>query len=83
MASGTSPSTSVQDLTLLPAHTATERIQQGHLTVSELCEAFLARAKARSEIGAWTHLDASQVMQEAEKLDEIPLQNRKWTARRF
>lgn len=68
--------TALQELTDLPAHIATQRIQQGDLTVSELCEALLARVKTRLDIGAWTYLDEELVKQEAKKLDEKPLEAR-------
>lgn len=65
-----------EDLTNLPAYEATGRIRQGTLRVTELCKATLARVKARSDIGAWTHIDESLVMREAKRLDQQPIEER-------
>jgi Asp-tRNA(Asn)/Glu-tRNA(Gln) amidotransferase A subunit family amidase len=65
-----------QDLASLPAYETTHRIRQGNLKVTELCDATLAKAKARSDIGAWTYLDKDLVHDQAERLDRVPKDER-------
>lgn len=65
-----------EDLASFSAHETTSRIRKGSLKVSDVCEATLARAKARSEIGAWTHLDVDLVLKQAKALDSVPVNER-------
>lgn len=65
-----------EDLASLPAHETVSRIRNGSLKVSDVCEATLARAEARSEIGAWTHLNADLVREQAKALDSVPATER-------
>jgi len=65
-----------EDLASLSACEATDRIRQGTLKVTELCNATLAGAKARSDIGAWTHLNRDLVLEQAERLDKVPKDER-------
>lgn len=64
------------NLAALPANESIKQIRNGHLKLSDLCEATLERTQARSDIGAWTFLDADLIREQARALDAVPVDER-------
>lgn len=61
-----------QDLSLLSAVQAAERIRQGRITSEELVESCLERIElSEPSIGAWAHLTPDLALQQARELDHI------------
>lgn len=62
---------------LLSASEACRRIADGDLTVVQYATALLRRIHQRDEqVRAWAYLDTKYVMQQAQRLDEVPMGDR-------
>lgn len=61
----------------LTASQALARVTDGSLTVEEYTKSLLSRiAKRDAEVQAWAYLDPGRVLQEAARLDRIPIGER-------
>lgn len=61
----------------LTAPTVASRIRKGELSVSQVVEDHIGRWSERDkEIKAWVHFDPERARAEAQRLDEIPVDQR-------
>jgi Asp-tRNA(Asn)/Glu-tRNA(Gln) amidotransferase A subunit family amidase len=60
----------------LSACETAEKLRVGGLTVEELSRSLLKRIQDRSDISAWVHLDKDQVLKAAQRLDDVPKDQR-------
>lgn len=61
----------------LSASQAADAIAEGRLTVEALARALLRRIVQHTEVHAWIHIDEQLNIQEAKRLDAVPMHERK------
>lgn len=60
----------------MTASEAARAIREGKLSVESLAKACLARIGSRPEVKAWAYLDEGRVLEEARRLDKVPVEER-------
>ena len=61
----------------LSACEAADAIKNGRLTVEALARALLGRIAERTQVHAWAYVDEDLVIREAQRLDAVPMHERK------